>query len=47
MWHVDDLNISHFEISEVTRIIKLLKSQYVKMRIYRGRVHDYLGVELD
>ena len=46
-WHVDDLNISHVKISEVTRMIKWLESQYGKLRISRGKVHDYLGMDLD
>ena len=46
-WNVDDLKISHVESSEVTRMIKWLESQYGKMRIYGGKLHNYLGMDLD
>ena len=45
-WHVDDLNLSHVEIIKVIRIITWLETQYSKMRFYRGKVHDYPGMEL-
>ena len=46
-WHVDDLKISHAKSSEVTMMITWIESQYGKMHISRGKVHDYLGVDLD
>ena len=39
-WHVDDLKISLTESRKVTRMITWLESQYVKMRISRGKLHD-------
>ena len=47
IWHVGDLIISCEKISEVTRMIEWLESQYSKMRISRGKLHDYLGIYLD
>ena len=46
-WHMNDLNISHVEFIEVTRIIKWKVSQYIKMRISRGKVHNCLGMDQD
>ena len=46
-WYVADLKISHVDSSEVTRMIKWLESHYGKMRIFRGKLYDYLGLDLD
>ena len=46
-WHVDDLKISHVEAREVTKIIDWFKSISGKVRVSRGAVHDYLGMNLD
>ena len=46
-WHMDKLNIYHFESSKVTRMIDWIEYQYGKIRIYRGKLHDYLGMGLD
>ena len=47
-WHVDDLKISHKDSGEVTKCIQYLQKIYgEKMTIHRGKVHDYLGMDLD
>ena len=46
-WHVNGLNISHVKINKVTRMIEWIEYQYSKMRIYIGKLHDYLGMDLD
>ena len=45
-WHVDYINISHIESSEVTSMMKWLESQYGQIRIYRGKLNNCLGMEL-
>ena len=55
VWHVDDLKVSHFFEDVVTRMISWLKKCYEKifpdgsgkMKVSRGKVHDYLGMTLD
>ena len=46
-WHVDGLKISHMDKREVIKMIALIKGKYGKMRITRGKYHDYLGMDLD
>ena len=47
-WHVDDLKISHMDSNEVTKCIEHFKKIYGnRMAIHRGKVHDYLGMDLD
>ena len=47
-WHVDDLKILHKDSGEVTKCIKYLQKIYgEKMTIHRGKVHDYLRMDLD
>ena len=47
-WHVDDLKISHMESDEVTKCIEHFKKIYGKrMTVHRGKVHGYLGMDLD
>jgi hypothetical protein len=50
VWHVDDLKISHKDSVIVDEIIASLKSEYEaigQMTVRRGKVHEYLGMELD
>ena len=47
VWHVDDLKISHVNPNVVTNIIKTLSEKYGKLQINRGKLHDYLGMQLD
>ena len=47
-WHVDDLKISHKDSREVTKFIKHFGDIYVdRMTVHRGKVHDYLGMDLN
>ena len=47
-WHVGDLKISHKDSREVTKFIKRFGGIYGdSMKIHRGKVHDYLGMDLD
>jgi hypothetical protein len=55
VWHVDDIKASHVSTRVVTRLGLWLKKTYErlfrdgsgKMKISRGKVHDYLGMNLD
>ena len=46
-WHVDDLKISHVDATKVTAVIEWFKTIYGNVRVSRGKVHDYLGMNLD
>ena len=50
LWHVDDLKISHVDISECERVVALLNKRYgneTPLTVTRGDLHDYLGMTLD
>ena len=47
VWHVDDLKVSHKSEFEITRFADYLISIYVGLLSSRGKVHDYLGMNLD
>mgnify|MGYP000055058244 CR=1 FL=1 len=55
VWHVDDLKVSHVLATVVTRMANWLKKTYErlfddgsgKMKICRGKIHEYLGMTLD
>jgi len=50
VWHVDDLKISHADSSVVDEVIESLRSEFGKvgeLSVNRGKIHDYLGMELD
>ena len=47
-WHVDDLKISHKSELVVTGFVAKLGQMYGgKLTFSRGKVHDYLGMDLD
>ena len=47
-WHVDDLKISHKDSREVKKFIKHIGDIYGdRMTVHRGKVHDYLVMDLD
>ena len=47
-WHVDDLKVSHKEGAELKKFESFLRSQYgEKVVAHYGKVHDYLGIDLD
>jgi hypothetical protein len=49
-WHVDDLKVSHQDSKVVTNFLQWIKDTYGsigKVKITRGKKHDYLGMKLD
>ena len=47
-WYVDDLKISHMDSNEVTKCIEHFKKIYGdRMTVHCGKVHEYLGMDLD
>ena len=47
-WHVDDLKISHKDSLEVTKFLHHFGLIYgERMTVHCGKVHDYLGMDLD
>ena len=46
-WHVDDLKLSHKDAAKVTKMIECFKSIYRNVRVSRGLIHDYVGMNLD
>ena len=55
VWHIDDLKVSHILEAVVTKMATWLTATYErlfedgsgKMKISRGKVHEYLGMTLD
>ena len=47
-WHVDDLKVSHKDENAVTVLAEKLVDLYVpKTTVSRGKVHEYLGMDID
>ena len=47
-WHVDDLKVSHLDPAVNTQLIKHLAKIYGPgITVSRGKVHDYLGMDID
>ena len=49
-WHVDDLKISHVDMSATEHVIEKLESEFGKeapLTVTRGKVHEYLGMTID
>jgi hypothetical protein len=47
VWHVDDLKISHENPQVLTNMLTWLESKYGELRTTRGKVHSYLGMNMD
>ena len=48
MWHVNDLKVSHKDEAVVTYFAQELgRRNRNKLKIKRGKVFDYLGMDLD
>jgi hypothetical protein len=50
VWHVDDLKVSHVDAAVVDEFVDQMESEFGKetpINKSRGKVHDYLGMELD
>ena len=46
-WPVDDLKISHVDDKEVMKRIDWFKSIYCKVKVSWGKLHQYLGRDID
>ena len=46
-WYVDDLKMSHEDPTEVTKMIQVLEKKFGKMNVTRGKVHTYLGMDIE
>ena len=46
-WHVDDLQIWHVDDKEDTKRIDWFKSIYGKVKVSWGKLHQYLGMDMD
>ena len=47
-WHVDDLKVSHKYQNDVTVLAENLADPYgPKTTVSRGKVHEYLGMDID
>jgi len=47
VWYVDDLKVSHVDPVRVTKFCSWIQSIYGPCKVNRGRVHEYLGMDLD
>ena len=50
VWHVDNLKVSHVDKKEVDKFIKQMEEEFrtdAPLSISCGKVHDYLGMNLD
>ena len=51
VWYVDNMKISHKILQEVSVVIEDLKAkcqdEIGKIKVSRGKIHDYLGTTLD
>ena len=46
--HVDDPKVSHQYAFEITKFATYLSGIYdKKLTVHRGKVHDYIGMDLD
>ena len=46
VWHVDDLEVSHVYSFEITKFACYLDNIYCGLSVKRGKVYNYLGVDL-
>ena len=49
-WHVDDLKASHKDQKVISDFITWVEKTYGKIgkvKVFHGKIHDYLGMELD
>ena len=50
LWHVDDLKTSHVEPAVISSVLAGIDAEYgniAKITITRGKVHKYLGMNID
>ena len=47
-WNVEDLKVSHKDKNYVMLLAEKLAELYgLKTTVYRGKVHEYLGMDID
>jgi len=46
-WYVDDVELSHRDHREVTKMLKVLEGKFGAMNTTRGSKHTYLGVDFE
>ena len=44
--HVHDLKVSYVDIFEINKFAGFLPSIYGGLTVHRGKLHDYLGMDL-
>ena len=47
VWYVDDLKVSHIDSKAVDKTLTFLESKFDKMKVKRGNVHEYLGIDVE
>ena len=47
VWYVDDLKVSHVSSEVVDETLEFLELKFGKMKIKRGRLHEYLGIDVE
>ena len=48
IWHVDDLKVFRDDKNENTKFAEWMKTIYgEKLTVHRGKIHDYLGMDMD
>ena len=47
VWHVDDLKVSNRKAIEITKLAIYLNDIYPSLKVNRGKIHEYLGMNLD
>ena len=47
VWHADDLKVSHKNVFEITKLAGYQDNIYPGLQVNCGKVHDYLGMNLD
>ena len=46
VWHVENLKFSHRDPFEFTRLVEYLTDIYGGLKVNRGKVKNYLGMDL-
>jgi Histone chaperone involved in gene silencing len=45
-WYVDDNKISHRDPNVVTQVIGMIEKKFGKMKVSRGKTHEFLGMKI-
>ena len=46
-WCVDDTKIYHVDSKVVDNVLDLIESKFGKMTISRGKIHNFVGMDLE